>query len=296
MVASLIACGARAEPTAADPPAPADRARPDLPLEHVITNPDWLRKPTADEVSRYFPYFARIFHISGSATISCRVTKAGELAGCGVVGESPAGAGFGEAALEISSSLRMTPRMIDGEPDDGGQVTIPLHFQAPDQDEPGPSEPPPAAAASAVPSPEALALGRRLAAATLREPEIAARITAYVQRLRESRPPGGQSPEQMQALDAFEQNREATRRVRLEVIAKVFAGAMPEPMLAQALAFMQSPAGARWASALSQAQSDEIAAQDASAVKGEIADLARLCQQIVCPSVDAPAASAPARP
>lgn len=98
----------------------------------VIRNPSWLRKPTADQMDRVYPRRAREDGVGGSALLHCTVTVTGDLTGCSVKSESPAGVGFGDAAMKLSRYFRMNPRTVDGAAVGGAQVDIPLRFQAPD--------------------------------------------------------------------------------------------------------------------------------------------------------------------
>lgn len=107
--------------------APAAQAGP----RKVITRPDWAKKPTGDEMAAFFPQRASDEEVSGRATITCTVTVEGLLADCSVEDEKPEGYGFGDAALAAAASFRMSPKLIDGEPVAGGQVTIPLVFNVP---------------------------------------------------------------------------------------------------------------------------------------------------------------------
>lgn len=109
------------EPTVVGPAPPA-----------VIRNPSWLRKPSADQMDRVYPRRAREDGIGGSALLHCTVTVSGDLTGCSVRSESPAGAGFGDAAVKLSRHFRMNPRTVDGTPVGGAQVDIPLRFEAPE--------------------------------------------------------------------------------------------------------------------------------------------------------------------
>jgi protein TonB len=97
----------------------------------VITKPDWARKPTADDMARYYPDRAQRMEVAGRATIACTVTAKGSLEGCSVVSENPADYQFGDAALKLSKLFRMKPKTLDGAPVDGGQITIPIVFQVP---------------------------------------------------------------------------------------------------------------------------------------------------------------------
>ena len=111
-------------PTPPDPPAaPSPK----------ITNPDWARKPTGDDVARYYPERAQRLGIDGSATVVCKVSVDGRLRDCEVARETPPDAGFGEATVRLAErEFRMTPMTRDGVPVDGATVRIPLVYKLPE--------------------------------------------------------------------------------------------------------------------------------------------------------------------
>jgi TonB family protein len=105
---------------------PADDNRPT-----VITSPDWLRRPSGEEVARYYPDRAMRLGLEGRAVLSCEVSAAGVLVDCSVTSEEPADGGFGEAALRMTRLFKMRPMTRDGRLVGGSRVRIPINFRLP---------------------------------------------------------------------------------------------------------------------------------------------------------------------
>jgi TonB family protein len=91
------------------------------------TNADWMVMPTHDDVSRVFPTAAAAAGISGKVKMRCAVDTEGYLTECVVEEETPAGYGFGNAALEMSAYMRMKPATDFGIPV-RSTVDVPVNF------------------------------------------------------------------------------------------------------------------------------------------------------------------------
>lgn len=103
------------------------------PRPSVVTNPDWLERPSAELLAEVYPQLAHLLGLPGRAIISCLVDATGRLRHCLVVDQFPAGLGFGAATLKAADTFRMSPKTVDGQPVPGGTVRIPLRYTLPER-------------------------------------------------------------------------------------------------------------------------------------------------------------------
>ena len=95
------------------------------------SNPDWLQKPTGNDIANVFPKKAIKDGVGGKATIDCQITLEGFLQNCKVLSESPQGYDFGLAGLQLAPQFLMKPKIRGGKPVAGGSVRIPINWGAP---------------------------------------------------------------------------------------------------------------------------------------------------------------------
>ena len=103
-------------------------ARAQSPAEGQFIPPSWINSPHDADLRAYFPLEAQHARVNGRAELSC-IVQLDTTLDCVVASEEPAGHGFGEAALQISRTLRINPATRGGVPVEGLRLSVPLAFQ-----------------------------------------------------------------------------------------------------------------------------------------------------------------------
>jgi len=98
------------------------------PKPKVILNPDWIHKPSGEQLADAYPPRALRLNQAGAATLLCTVGITGQVRDCKVIAETPDNFGFGAAALKLSRWFQVRPETQDGQAVDGALVRVPLQF------------------------------------------------------------------------------------------------------------------------------------------------------------------------
>lgn len=81
----------------------------------AIVNPAWVVQSRPE-----FPELAMTKGVeSGRVELQCPVSAEGIIESCWILSETPAGVGFGQAALTAAAHARLQPRTVDGAPTAG---------------------------------------------------------------------------------------------------------------------------------------------------------------------------------
>jgi hypothetical protein len=93
----------------------------------------WLERPEGDDFARFYPPDAMRNRREGRATLDCLIKDDGYLR-CAVTNEEPAGEGFGEAALQISTRFRIASE-LENAPTAGKRIGRTIVFRIADDGE-----------------------------------------------------------------------------------------------------------------------------------------------------------------
>ncbi|CAN5336270.1 hypothetical protein BH11PSE2_BH11PSE2_06170 [soil metagenome] len=88
---------------------------------------DWLHTPTAEDIAAATPTASIKEGLDGRAVLRCIASVEGALKNCVVLSESPAGKGFGGAALTLAPRFQVRPAQKAGRPVES-LVNVPIVF------------------------------------------------------------------------------------------------------------------------------------------------------------------------
>ncbi len=89
----------------------------------------WTQRPSRRRIAELYPQRALGDGVGGRVVLDCRVL--GDLSvTCSIASETPAGAGFGRAALSASNAYRARATLSDGSSAIGSSTRIAVNFQA----------------------------------------------------------------------------------------------------------------------------------------------------------------------
>jgi TonB family protein len=276
VMAVVVVSGA----AAAAPDSEAVRPRVPLPIEGVVTNPDWIEKPSGDQVADAYPPLARAIGLSGKTGLRCTVSASQTLENCRVLIEVPTGLGFGAAALSLTPSFRMKPASIDGAPVGGAEVNIPIRFTQPES----PASPMSSEAATAAPesgrSPAALALARKLSDAMHWRTAMDRWVDRTRDQLRALETTGARTPEELAAIDALIQAAIDENDRQLRSREARLTDNLSDDQLKEMVAFFTSPTGQAWT-----VQSAAILEEEQTLAAGRGAHIVALARQRLCAKI-----------
>jgi protein TonB len=92
----------------------------------------WTQRPASRRYSEAYPSRALREGVGGRVELDCRV-RANQTLACNVGSESPAGMGFGQAALTVAQSYRARATLSDGTSSYNAPARIVVQFQAPSE-------------------------------------------------------------------------------------------------------------------------------------------------------------------
>ena len=286
-----LAGAAWAAPDETRPNDPAVIDGPELPVEGVISNPDWIQTPNGDDFANFYPKLASALGIGGRAVAHCSVSALGLLENCSIVSETPLGMGFGAATLAMMSRFHMRPRTVDGAPVSGGTINIPIRFQPPEIDTP-PTDFDDGTTA-AQPTARALDLARQLVDAQHLGDLAHDMAEANDTEVRALAADAPASDATQAAVDAFTQAEAAEGQALIDWYVTRYARNFSEAQMAEMVKFFAGPAGQAWIAESHQASRDSQRIGMARSAKVQAEAKRLFCQKIAC---YAPPPSTPATP
>ena len=93
--------------------------------------PDWRYMPSVEVIQFFYPKAARRAEVEGRVTVRCALDAEGTPQDCRTISETPAGHGFGAAAVKVANLCEFLPARSDGKAV-ASTVRIPISFRIPE--------------------------------------------------------------------------------------------------------------------------------------------------------------------
>jgi hypothetical protein len=106
----------------------AQAAHAEPPSDAPTAEPVWLHQPSEMKIASVYPIAADRNHTLGRVSMRCGINAHGDLRDCSVIDETPAGAGFGAKALELTREFRSKKLASDGAPAAGRTMILSIEF------------------------------------------------------------------------------------------------------------------------------------------------------------------------
>jgi len=91
----------------------------------------WRSKPTGPDIAQIYPPKAEREAKAGWAVIECLTVETGDLKDCQVLGEAPAGYGFGDAGLKLAPKFKLDAKKVDPSLLKDSVIAIPIVLLTP---------------------------------------------------------------------------------------------------------------------------------------------------------------------
>jgi TonB family protein len=101
------------------------------PTFDVLVSPKWAKRPTGEDLARYYPKEAMRTSTEGEVILQCQVRPDGQLSPCSVTKEQPEKYDFGDTALKLATKLQVDMQHGPGLSAAGKLINIPVKFAFP---------------------------------------------------------------------------------------------------------------------------------------------------------------------
>lgn len=93
--------------------------------------PTWTTRPTDDDIAKALRQANTPAGAIGHTKMTCGIGPTGQMSGCQLTSETPAGKGYGEATLKLADHFKITTETQFGFSTVGWTITIPMNFVPP---------------------------------------------------------------------------------------------------------------------------------------------------------------------